>query len=271
MSADFPAALPTSIIDGLSAGTLAALYTNDSTRGHATLHIEHIEEILATDTKIGTGASTPIADSVLRGTAAGVSSWSATPTLTGLTTGTITSVANTLAVGGAGTNLSVTTTNTVGPRLSLGGGTTFALRSTGAGDSEGTNRLVITNTGGATNLMVVNSSGDSQFPLGNHSFLMNRRGGSATSWPTAGTTNYTDIAFMQAGSVTSSAAGTTAVTFPVAFTETPLMIATVDGATNFAVTNTITTTGFNIDAFTDAGARAASTTMWFAIGTVAAI
>lgn len=65
--ADFPTSL-LSITDPTSGSLL-------SSPSHSSQHQSHNAEILATQTKIGTGSSTPSSGTVLRGTGAGTSAW----------------------------------------------------------------------------------------------------------------------------------------------------------------------------------------------------
>jgi hypothetical protein len=55
---------------------------------HDVVHTNHSGAIIALETKVGTGSSTAVADSVLAGTGAGTSSWSTSPSLAGLTVDT---------------------------------------------------------------------------------------------------------------------------------------------------------------------------------------
>jgi len=96
---------------------------------HSTLHGTHSEAIVAIETKIGTGASTPSANKVLRATGTGTSAW-AQVGLTTDVTGTLP-----LANGGTGatalTNLITLGTHTTGNYLATlanatNGGTTIA-------------------------------------------------------------------------------------------------------------------------------------------------
>lgn len=85
-----------------------------ATVSHSGQHSNANDAIEALEAKLGIGASTAVSNSVLNGTSAGVSSWSATPTLTGLTatnllaTGSST-LQNFTFVNATGTN--ATTTN----------------------------------------------------------------------------------------------------------------------------------------------------------------
>jgi hypothetical protein len=109
---------------------------------------------------------------------------------------------------------------------------------------------------------------------------LRRRGGDATNWSVAGTTNYTpgttDGARIQCGSATTiHAGGTTAtatVTFPTAFSAIPLIVAqvAVGGPTDPIVVETFTpsTTGFTVKTrtATGLGITESITINWIAIG-----
>lgn len=86
-TAAFPAAAYAGTENGISVGALSGTNTNDATYQHAQVHQKLAAEIIASETKIGFGASnqTPVTNSVLAGTGAGASSWSTTPTLVDLT------------------------------------------------------------------------------------------------------------------------------------------------------------------------------------------
>ena len=58
---------------------------DDSGKEHDVMHVNVHGAVVAVETKLGTGASTAVADSVMAGTGSGVSSWSSSPTLGGLT------------------------------------------------------------------------------------------------------------------------------------------------------------------------------------------
>ncbi len=58
---------------------------DDSGFEHDVVHTNHSEAIIALETKVGTGSSTAVADSVLASTGSGTSGWTTTPTVTGLT------------------------------------------------------------------------------------------------------------------------------------------------------------------------------------------
>jgi hypothetical protein len=104
--------------------------------------------------------------------------------------------------------------------------------------------------------------------------LRRRQGGNASDWSVPGTTNFDTSAtntFIQSGSAT--VAGTTGsettITFPVAFTQTPVVIVSTgppQGANvNFAV-NTPTTTNFKSRILFTGGGSQSEVCNWIAIG-----
>lgn len=67
---------------------LASTEMDDAGFEHDVVHTNHSGAIIALETKVGTGSSTAVADSVLAGTGSGTSAWSTSPTLAGLTVDT---------------------------------------------------------------------------------------------------------------------------------------------------------------------------------------
>ena len=131
MCTNYPAALDTTtnqpVASALSGVELDG--DGDANKVHSTLHGVHSEAIVAIEGKIGTGASTPVANRVLRGTGTGTSAW-AQANLTTDITGTL-PVAN----GGTGatalTNLITLGTHSTGNYIATlanatNGGTTIA-------------------------------------------------------------------------------------------------------------------------------------------------
>ena len=131
MGTNYPAALDTTtnqpVASALSGVELDG--DGDANKVHSTLHGVHSEAIVAIEGKIGTGASTPVANRVLRGTGTGTSAW-AQANLTTDITGTL-PVAN----GGTGatalTNLITLGTHSTGNYIATlanatNGGTTIA-------------------------------------------------------------------------------------------------------------------------------------------------
>lgn len=98
--------------------------------------------------------------------------------------------------------------------------------------------------------------------------LIARRGGSATVWSTTGTTNYTPTTVrMQCGACASSGGGTVTVTFPVAFSQPPVVVATVQaGFERTLVIDTITATTVSFVVRDAAGAGQIASIMWLATG-----
>lgn len=100
MAAEFPTSIHDTPLDDISLATLKSTKTNNATYDHAAEHVSHTEEIIATQRKIGTGSSTPTANTVLFGNGTGTSTWSNSPTLGGSLTVTtdLTVDTNTLVV-----------------------------------------------------------------------------------------------------------------------------------------------------------------------------
>ena len=96
-----------------------------------------------------------------------------------------------------------------------------------------------------------------------------RQGGNATDWSATGATNYvpTNVR-IQCGVTTSSASGSVAITFPVAFSNLPLVYLMVDGTSEpiYTYIYTLTAAAFTFSVFNDADARVAKTVRWLAIG-----
>ena len=131
MATNYPAALDTTTNQPVASALSGVELDGDgnANKVHSTLHGTHSEAIVAIETKIGTGASTPSANKVLRATGTGTSAW-AQVGLTTDVTGTLP-----LANGGTGatalTNLITLGTHTTGNYLATlanatNGGTTIA-------------------------------------------------------------------------------------------------------------------------------------------------
>ena len=131
MGTNYPAALDTTTNQPVASALTGVELDGDgnANKVHSTLHGVHSEAVVAIEGKIGTGASTPIASRVLRGTGTGTSAW-AQAVLTTDVTGTL-PVAN----GGTGatalTNLITLGTHSTGNYLATlanatNGGTTIA-------------------------------------------------------------------------------------------------------------------------------------------------
>lgn len=102
--------------------------------------------------------------------------------------------------------------------------------------------------------------------------LRSRQGGSATNWNTSGTNTYdysgTDV-FIQAGTQTTSGGGSVVITFPTAFNQVPIFVATVvtSAATNaFARLSAISATQATVQLISDTGGGASEKFNWIAIG-----
>jgi len=67
--------MPTNYPTSIDAFTNPATTDYEDTIPHATQHQNHNDSVTAVETKVGTGASTPVANTVLRGTGTGTSSW----------------------------------------------------------------------------------------------------------------------------------------------------------------------------------------------------
>jgi len=67
---------------------LSTTEMDDAGFEHDVVHTNHSGAIIALETKVGTGSSSAVADSVLAGTGAGTSGWSTAPSLAGLTVDT---------------------------------------------------------------------------------------------------------------------------------------------------------------------------------------
>lgn len=108
--------------------------------------------------------------------------------------------------------------------------------------------------------------------------VLKRQGGHATQWATTGTTNYdmsaTDVK-IQCGAIGSSAGGDVTITFPTAFTATPVIVAGVAGnnaggggitANCFAEVVQVTATTAIVRTFNTGGGQSNQGVSWIAIG-----
>ena len=82
MATNYPGSLDTST---QQPSPSSSTEMDDSGFEHDVVHTNHSGAIIAVETKVGTGSSTPVASSVLGGTGSGTSAWTTTPTLGGLT------------------------------------------------------------------------------------------------------------------------------------------------------------------------------------------
>lgn len=110
---------------------------------------------------------------------------------------------------------------------------------------------------------------DAAFAAG-YGTIRTRQGGSSTNWGTVGTTAYDYSAsntFFQAGA--KAVSGATVVTFPTAFSQVPIVVATVF-STNvsncYAVISAKSATTFTVNAVDAAGNSQAEDVVWIAIG-----
>ena len=80
MATNYPGSLDTS---SEQPSPLSTTEMDDAGFEHDVVHTNHSGAIIALETKVGTGSSTAVADSVLAGTGSGTSAWSTSPTLSG--------------------------------------------------------------------------------------------------------------------------------------------------------------------------------------------
>ena len=125
-TSDFPTSLDTTtnlpVASGLSGVELDG--DGNANKVHSNLHATTDTAVVAVETKIGTGASTPTASNVLRGTGTGTSAWAKVALAT--------DISGTLPVGNGGTGA---TTLTDGGIL-LGSGTSAITATAALGDGE---------------------------------------------------------------------------------------------------------------------------------------
>lgn len=95
-----------------------------------------------------------------------------------------------------------------------------------------------------------------------------RQGGSATDWSSAGTSTQTPaMVRMQAGVYTASAsASPVTITFPVAFSQPPIFVATGNGDVNIVTLSSITSSQANIIVRDRGGSYLGGVVNWIAIG-----
>lgn len=107
-----------------------------------------------------------------------------------------------------------------------------------------------------------------------YGLVRHRQGGTTGdgSWYTGGTSN-TDVSekgvFIQVGSTEYDGVGGDVVTFPTAFSQIPVVVATSTTAVTantFARISDVTTTTFTFQCITDAGSADAERICWIAIG-----
>ena len=246
------------------------------------------DALIATQTKLGIGASTPTSGKFLTGTGTGTSAWANTvpsgtvvgtsdsQTLTNktLTSPTISSPVITNATISTDLITGYTTSNT---------GTVYGIPvTTGVINTAGTINgaslvgasvatAAIASSAITTALINNNAVTSSKLAYG---LVYQRQGGNATNWYTAGTTNYsspnTGNTNIQVGSIAVSTASDQVVTFPVAFTNAPIVTATVAQAASnnaWCAVNSVTNTGFKIRTFNTSGTQIyTETANWIAVG-----
>ena len=96
-----------------------------------------------------------------------------------------------------------------------------------------------------------------------------RQGGSATDWTTPGTTERTPTTVrQQAGSITTDASLNVTVTFPVAFSQPPLVFCQIEGNVRgmVIIPSAVTASQFVVRVELDGGVQSAQTVFWFAVG-----
>lgn len=140
MATNYPGSLDTST---QQPSPSASTEMDDSGFEHDVVHANHSGAIIAVETKVGTGASTPVADSVLGGTGSGTSAWTTTPTLGGLTVDT-----DTLHVDATNNRVGIGTTSPSVPlHISDDAHAIMRLQNEGTGNTEGPTVELYGNTG----------------------------------------------------------------------------------------------------------------------------
>ena len=140
MATNYPGSLDTST---QQPSPSASTEMDDSGFEHDVVHANHSGAIIAVETKIGTGASTPVANSVLGGTGSGTSAWTTTPTLGGLTVDT-----DTLHVDATNNRVGIGTTSPSVPlHISDDAHAIMRLQNEGSGNTEGPTVELYGNTG----------------------------------------------------------------------------------------------------------------------------
>ena len=123
MATNYPGSLDTST---QQPSPSASTEMDDAGFEHDAVHTNHSEAIIALETKVGTGSSTAVADSVLAGTGSGTSGWSTAPSLAGLTVDT-----DTLHVDATNNRVGVGTASPLSPLHILGAGETLRMERSG--------------------------------------------------------------------------------------------------------------------------------------------
>lgn len=282
----YPVAIPTRTENTIGVATLRGTQTNDATYSHALIHQQVGADVVAMATYIGTNASqtAPVANTVLYSGSNGVSAWSASPTLTTLTLSTDLIVdTNTFVVDGSDSRVYVGATSSAKTEILQVFGSA-RLQSTspklrlnetdGAADnkewdfsvaSEQLSFSIVNDADNASSQwLVVDRTGTTVDTV---TMRYNRQGGSATAYSTAGTTNYSNLAYEQFGAITTSAVGTTTVNLPKTYAYAPHIVVSPNATTAVTATFSNVAAGtFDVDAWNDAGARVAVTVCWRTIG-----
>lgn len=134
------------------------------------------------------------------------------------------------------------------------------------------------NSNAITGVKVANSTVEDRSLINGK--IYRRRGGNATNWQTTGTTNYDVSATntrIQVGAVTSSdnttngnngsfSTSAQTVTFPVAYTNPPLVMVSPQGDHAFATVTGTTTTAFTWRGRSPANINANVSISWIAVG-----
>jgi hypothetical protein len=265
MSTNFP----TSLDNGTSLPN-PTTSNNTNSPSHSSLHANVQDATKAIEAKVGIGASTPTANTLLFGSGTGTSAWTAL---------TSAQLAATLSdETGTGSAVFATTPTLVTPKVDTINESTPANGVTIDGlnikdNALNTNNSVVTNN--VTDLAIttakINTDAvtDAKLIYGK---LRSRQGGSATDWSTTGTTTYDYSAtntFMQTG----TRAITTdnfVITFPTAFNQVPNVIATVTTAASvngYVLLTVRTATTFTVRVMNGAGAVSTTETItWLAVG-----
>lgn len=273
----FPTSLP-SYAGFTSSHTLAA-------DNHAAQSNQEQTDILGIATKMGTGASVPSSGVVLRGNGAGTSTWD--------TVHLSSDVQGTLGTGNGGTGI---TSLGAGVATFLGTPSSANLASA-VSDETGSGSLVFGVSPTLTTPIIADfansqhnhsgAAGGGQL-TGNTAILAatlkaaqmlngmvkGRQGGTTgnNAWDTTGTSNTDTSAkdvFLQAGSANSSSAGSVTVTYPTAYSQTPLvfLISVANGGFSMAQVESNSATNFTFSSFSAADARNNNIpTYWLAIG-----
>lgn len=255
-----------------------------SVDAHASQHNSEQAEIIATQTKIGTGSSTPTSGLVLRGTGAGSSAWQQVNLIADVTGVLPQANGGTGRTDATGTGAPVYSASpTISNPTVTGGGSwtgspslsTPTLSSPTISDFTNANHThASTGQGGQLNGASAIQSATLKAAQMFNGIVKGRRGGTTgdNTWITGGSSNTDTSAkdvYIQVGAVGLAGSATdVGVVFPVAYSQPPLVFATVitDVAQNISVAvNSITTTGFNIRD-TSASTGASETASWMAVG-----